>query len=269
MEKRELERRVAANVTRLPPIPSNVARIMDSLEHGLNVPELESMISEDPGLCLELLHLANSCYGANHRIETLEEALELVGANVLAQMIAVSFVKDSIEDRFSGLEHLDEYFEHSRQVSRGCRILADLTGRSRHEKEMFYVAGLIHDVGRLVIAISADERHSHLMGTSWQNMTDVVQEEERLLGMNHCEVGFDLCAKWSFSSMLTEGVLRHHTPLVDDDFSFPGALIFVAHFVTMSDLTGEIIASMLPMPLLASLDLDVEKLNRARALFSS
>jgi HD-like signal output (HDOD) protein len=268
MDKRELERRVAENVTRLPPIPSNVGRIIDSLGSGLKVAELESMISEDPGLCFELLHLANSCYGANHRIGTLEEALELVGANALAQMIAASFVKDAVKGRFSGLEYLDEYFEHSRQVSRGCRILADLTGRSRHEQEMFHVAGLIHDVGRLVIAISADQRHSHLMGTSWQNMADVIHEEERLLGMNHCEVGFDLCSKWEFSSMLSEGVLRHHTPLVQDDFSDPGAVIFVAHFVAMSDFTGEIIASMLPAPLLEGLGLDVETLNRAQALYS-
>lgn len=269
MDKRELERRVAANVTRLPPIPSNVTRIMDSLESGLTVPEVESMIAADPGLCFELLHLANSCYGTDHRIDTLDEALEQVGANALAQMIAVSFVKDAVEDHFAGFENLDEYFEHSRQVSRGCRILADLTGRSRHEVEMFHVAGLIHDIGRLVIAISADERHSHLMGTSWQNMMDVVQEEERLLGMNHCEVGFDLCAKWDFSPLLTEGVLRHHTPLMKDDFSDPGAVIFVAHFVAMSDLTGEIIASMLPMHLLKSLGLDIDTLNRAQALYSA
>jgi hypothetical protein len=77
-------------------------------------------------------------------------------------------------------------------------------------------------------------------------------------------VGQHLCRKWKFSEWLTEGVLRHHTPLTAAGFSFPGAMIFVAHFVSMSDLTGEIIASLLPTELLARLGLDTEALTAAK-----
>ena len=73
-------------------------------------------------------------------------------------------------------------------------------------------------------------------------MLSIVHEEREILGMDRCIVGEQICKKWSFSSFMQEGILRHHTPLLDDDFSYLGAIIFLAHFVTNSDFTGEMIS---------------------------
>jgi hypothetical protein len=87
------------------------------------------------------------------------------------------------------------------------------------------------------------------------------------MGLNHCEVGMQLCKKWNFSPILQEGILRHHTPLENANFSFPGGIIFVSHFVSYSDLTGDILSTMLGTVFLANLNLPVADFAKAQRMF--
>ena len=84
-----------------------------------------------------------------------------------------------------------------------------------------------------------------------------------------------LCRKWYFAPVLQEGVQRHHTPLIKGEISRPDAMIFLAHFVSGSDFTGEILEKILPPQLLnrlqiTSADFDTaqqryaERVNRGR-----
>ena len=82
--------------------------------------------------------------------------------------------------------------------------------------------------------------------------------------MDHCIVGEQICKKWNFSSFMQEGILRHHTPLIKDDFSYLGAMIFLAHFVTSSDFTGDMISKYLPNELCKKLEFDISDFNDAR-----
>jgi hypothetical protein len=85
-----------------------------------------------------------------------------------------------------------------------------------------------------------------------------------VLGMDHCAVGMEICNRWNFSPLLQQGVLRHHSPLIDDDFNLLGAVIFVAHFVTCSDFTGQMLSTMLPAELLDRLNLRAADFEKAR-----
>ena len=49
---------------------------------------------------------------------------------------------------------------------------------------------------------------------------------KKILGLNHCEVGMQLCRKWNFSKLMQDGILRHHTPLIKNDLNYLGGLIF-------------------------------------------
>lgn len=150
-----------------------------------------------------------------------------------------------------------------------CRILAELRGLSQSECETYTVAGLTHDIGRVIIMIAADCRNASLLGTSPELMSQIVHDENEAYGLNHCDVGELLFRKWRFSTVMQEGILRHHTPLLSDDFSRPSAIIFVSHFVTMSDFTGEIVARMLGPRLLERLDMEQSELAEAKRLYEA
>jgi len=266
-QKSEFARKVADLVFRLPPMPENIDKLLKAGAEA-DVRSATLLIAEDPGLCADLFHLTNACFATTEPIETIEEALAKIGLEPLVQLIGTCYANEVIRKEFSSLTHLNEYFSHSREIAKSCHILADIAGLPKHEREMYKVAGLIHDMGRLIIMIAADKTSAPLMGTSWEQMTSVIHSEQDVLGMNHCEIGNDVCATWNFSPILKEGILRHHTPLVNDDFSHPGALIFLAHFVATSDFTGEILAGLLPERIFAKLGINASALNKARERYA-
>ena len=134
----------------------------------------------------------------------------------------------------------------------------------QHGREVLTIAGLIHDIGRLIILLASKETTAHLLGTPWNKMKSIIHEEKEILGMDHCIVGEQICKKWSFSMYMQEGILRHHTPLIEDDFNYLGAMIFLAHFVTCSDFTGEMLSRVLPIELCKKLDIDMNAFDTAR-----
>ena len=153
---------------------------------------------------------------------------------------------------------------HARIGNRLDRSALRRLGVKDYGCEVSAVAGLIHDMGRLVIMLACNKTTTTLMGTPWDKMESVVVEERRVLGMDHCQVGMQICKKWNFSTYLQEGVLRHHSPLIKGDFNYLGAMIFVAHFLTSSDFTGEMLTSMLPVEITDRLNITESDFKNAR-----
>ena len=269
---KELIMRVSHLVHRLPPMPEDIDRLLRLMSDvGRNEKELKTLIMKDPAICAEILHLANSdCYGAAASVETIEDAIRLVGLEPLIQLVGVSFADGVLQKEFTPLKNLNQYFEHSRQISLGCRILAEIGGWPKHEQKMYAVAGLLHDIGRLVILLSSNRTAATLMGTSTEELLSVIHNEQQALGMNHCDVGAQICGSWHFSPILHEGVLRHHTPQLSNGFSTPGAVIFLAHFVTASDFTGTILSRTPPLvELIGKLNLATKDFEAAGNRYSA
>lgn len=256
---------MAEIVTRLPPMPENIEKLLLHLPStSTSQAEIKRLIGSDPGLCAELLHLTNACYAGATPIETIDGAVDCAGVDPLIQLIGTSFVNGALHKEFAALTHLDHYFAHSREICATTRILARLADSPEQEQEMYRVAGLIHDIGRLIIMIAANKTSAPLLGTTWDQMTTIISTEQEALGMNHCDIGREVCRNWSFAPILQEGIQRHHSPLLQDDFSRPGAMIFLAHFVSGSDFTGEIIAKILPQTLFTRLGLTIAEFDEAR-----
>jgi hypothetical protein len=78
-----------------------------------------------------------------------------------------------------------------------------------------------------------------------------------------------ICRKWNFSPIIQEGVLRHHTPLINSDFSFPGALIFISHFLSASDPSGDILSTLSAAEIVTNLNLSAANFDRARDIYKS
>ena len=94
--------------------------------------------------------------------------------------------------------------------------------------------------------------------------------EKADLATDHCEVGHKICHKWNFSPLIQEGVLRHHTPLIDGNFSFPGSIIFMSHFLSGSDPSGEIISTFSPATkVLSNMNLTPDDFIKARKEYKS
>ena len=208
---------VSQLVDSLPTTLGSYAPIVRDIEDALQSPQcslatVAAAIEKDPDLTARLLRLANSgFYGFPSRLATVAEALSLIGIQQVQDLI----VSTSIIDRFSvvGATFVDMrlFWRHSLACGVGARSLA--TQRGMRSPDKFFVAGLLHDVGRLAVfsqnpalAKSIFERH--------QDKGGLLRNAEReVLGYDHADIGGALLKRWQLPPRLVEGVEHHHRPL--------------------------------------------------------
>ncbi|MBC8468251.1 MAG: HDOD domain-containing protein [Planctomycetes bacterium] len=267
--QKDFEDKVTEFIHRLPPMPGNVSELLNATNvQEMDDEELLAYVKQDPGLCADLLHLANTfSIRAEGHDDTIEEAVNSVGIKPLIQLIGVWYARNIIAKEFDMLDHLDDYFKHSQEISLACRTMSEILEADEHDCQVAYVAGLIHDMGRLAIILLSNRVTAPLLGTPCAMMNTIVDQEQKLVGMDHCRVGMQLCKKWNFSELLQQAILRHHSPLIDSDFDYLGAVIFTCHFISCSDFTGETLAAMLPGELLNRLKLTPESFVKTQQIY--
>lgn len=262
--------KVVEMINKLPPMPDNISKLRRlCADPNVRFKDFTPLIEQDPGLCADILHMANSAYfGINHSVDNISEAVRYLGMGNLVDYISISFSNKVIRESFSGIKDLNEYFTHSRLISMSTRILATVAGKSRVEQEFYSVCGLLHDIGRLILLVVGGEDMSDYVGLDWMYIEDQIEKEENLLGLDHTLVGEKICAKWEFSKMLQQAVRQHHVPL-DSQFFEQAAFIFLAHFVSMDDFPIDLVYAILPEENVLSMGLSFNKMKEARELIET
>ncbi len=267
MSNQALEQFVSGLVRSLPPAEESVTALLEAATHPKSRAETLDIIRQDNGLAMNLLHLANAtCYrrAGTAAVDTIEDAFDLLGIEPLVMLVGTSYCMRSLRPAAVPEKLWVEYERHGREIAESCTLLAQRIGLPPHECQMYTVAGLTHDIGRAVIMVAQHPESASLIGTPPDSMPRLVQQEQADYGMNHCEIGGRIFQNWRFSKILCEGILRHHTPVLQGALSFSGGLIFLSHFLKMSDFTGEIISQMLPPELLKGLDLTCADITEVR-----
>ncbi len=234
--------KIINHVNHLPPMPANIIKLRKaSQDPNTNFAMLSPLIEEDPGLCADILHIANSAfYGVNHRVDTIQEAIRYFGMKHLIDFISLSFSDKVIKKSYSSIKNLDKYFIHSKQIAIASRILAKHAGRNKKYQDFFHVCGLLHDIGRLIVLVVSEDSTKNLIGDSWKDVANIIEKEKECLGVDHCFIGMQICNKWQFSERLQQTILRHHSP-VKDDICEEAAFILLAHFISMKDIPEEMV----------------------------
>jgi len=269
-KRRALAHKITRLVDDLPLFPTNIdSLLVSAVKPSMDGMEMLRLIESDPKVRYEMLILARSYFGEAEDFNTVEDAVSRVGVQPLVQLIGISYARDAINREFAALKYLNDYVNHAEDIFVTCGVLGELCSLPQTERRMYALAGMVHDVGRLAIMVAGDNTGSRVLGTLWDKMSSVVHEETAKLGTDHCEVGARICRRWNFSPVVQEAVLRHHTPLGNGDFSVAGALIFISHFVSDSDPSGEILATLLSTQVLTKLNLSAADFKKARAMYRS
>jgi len=269
-KRNKVSRKITQLVNDLPLFPTDINQLLTSaIKPSEDGKELLQLIQSDSKLRDELLALARSYFGATISFKTVEDAVRDIGVQPLVQLIGISYARDAIQQEFAALKYLNDYIDHGEDIYIASDILCGICSLPREQRQMHALAGLIHDVGRLAIMVACNKNSGRVLGTLWDRMVSVIHEERAELGMDHCDVGARICRRWNFSSVIQEAVLRHHSPILNGDFSFAGALIFLSHFVSASDPSGEILATLLATKILNKLDLTPVDFEKAKEQYES
>ena len=269
-KREQVSHKITQLVDNLPLFPTDINQLLTSAvkptEDGT---EILRLIESDPRMRNQLLALARSYFGRTEDFESIEDAVQHVGIRSLVQLIGISYARDAIQQEFAALKYLNDYVDHGEDIYIASDILCGICSLPREQRQIHALAGLVHDVGRLAIMSAGNKTGARVLGTLWDRMVSVVHEEKAELGMDHCDVGARICLRWNFSPVIQEAVLRHHSPIMNGDFSFAGALIFLSHFVSASDPSGEILATLLATRVLTKLDMTPVDFEKARDQYES
>jgi putative nucleotidyltransferase with HDIG domain len=193
-------------------------------EPDRDVDQVVQLISYEPSLTAQILRLCNSASFAGQRApDDIFEAVSRVGFYQVYCMVATLFGArtKSMEGVDQGL-NADELWRHSVAVAVSAGVAADETGQT---KAVAFTAGLLHDIGKLVLASVERQRYAALIQRAKDEGLLLTDLERSVLMMDHAEVSGELMQRWNLPPEIVAAVRHHHDPVGTDLLTFsPAAL---------------------------------------------
>lgn len=188
--------------------------------------DIAKAVSQDPSFTVRLLRVANSSYyGFSSSIDTVDKAVSVIGTSRIRSLALSMSVASSFAGLPNDLVSMDNFWRHSLYCAVIARILARRAGKC--DPEALFTAGLLHDVGELVIFNRLPEQAKEALLRVLDSMDDLpIHEAERqVLGFDHAQVGAELARQWNLPPLLQECIGCHHA--IRDAESYPREVALV------------------------------------------
>lgn len=214
-------------------LPAIAVRLNELVEDpNTSTADIASLVGQDPSLTLRLLKLANSpLYGFSRSVDTISRAITVIGAARIRDLVIASTVPRAFDAVSSPLLSLEDFWRHSIYCGLAARLLAE--GVLSHRGETVFIAGLLHDIGRLLIFNrEPDEAHqAFLLALQAAAELGPQEAEHQVLGYDHAEVGGELAARWKLPASLQECIRYHHRPSSAREYPVEVSLVHMANTV--------------------------------------
>lgn len=216
--------RVVGNVKSLPSPPrlySELTRVLEAPDCSFR--EIAQVVEQDMGLAAKVLQLVNSSFfGLSRSVATVEAALRALGTNMVKNLCLSDAVLRPWDSERVPESVWRQLQRHSLLTAGLARLL--LSGSKKDSEEAF-AAGLLHDIGKLVLATEMPEAFEAVVEGAQAGRT-MAEVEEEILGVTHAEVGACLLGIWGLPYSVVEAVAHHHHPsrVSTDCFDVVGAV---------------------------------------------
>jgi HD-like signal output (HDOD) protein len=203
-----------------------------SAESDAEPKEFVKVIESDPGFSAKVLHMANSpLFGFTSNVYALNHAIALMGLERLKSLVVTAGMQAYITSNRCSLA-LRQTWTHSLACALLCRELAPFF----HVAEApAYSVGLMHDIGRLGLAKSYPDDYERVAGQSYEHNSEIIQVEDKALGLDHCQAGYWLTRTWGFPAAFSKICTHHHDPV---DVRQPELLQVVQVSCRLADCLG-------------------------------
>lgn len=234
---------IDARIGELPPLAPAVRELLALLEQeALDHLAMERVIRNDPVLAGRVLRLSNSSFfGFAGRIGSLREACLVLGSRTLRQMVLAAAAVQQIEvDR--NLLDVSSLWRHALATSAIARCLAQ---ELDSDPEIAFTAGLLHDLGKLVLAAWFRVEYGEVLRQHAAGGGLMLETERAVLGTDHGLFGEKLARKWCFPDALVVAIGRHHDPAGDRLSDIVHLADVLAHALDRECRTGSYVPPLL------------------------
>jgi HD-like signal output (HDOD) protein len=210
---RRLKQDILLAVNNLPPMPHLVHKARDIVQNPISgLKDIGDLIESDQALAMRVLRLANSAYYSRMgKVSSVQEAAVLLGLRVLSELITVAFMSKALGSSLKGYDlPAKSLWRHSLAVAVGSRIIA--TKKYPALANEAFSAGLIHDVGKLILDRYILERKEEFLRFRANGGQAFLIAEKEILGFDHAEIASEVCKRWSFPKSISVAIKYHHHP---------------------------------------------------------
>jgi putative nucleotidyltransferase with HDIG domain len=221
--------RIIAGIDDLPTLPRTVLKITELVnDPKSSAKDLARVITDDQILTARLLKLVNSSfYGLPQRISTVTGAIVLIGFDAIRNLLLTTSVFDLFTGRNKKEQQKQEQlWDHSLGCAVGAKVIGNYL-RYDNLEELF-VAGLLHDIGKIVEMMFQSEKFSKVAAAIRRENILMIRAEIRILGYTHAEIGKLLAEKWNLPSKLVQIIAHHHQPTDAGSFAMEAAIVHLA-----------------------------------------
>lgn len=209
----------------LPVMPAVALEVLDSMAGAdTDIKSLARRITQDQAIAARVLRVANSpFYGLQMRVSTIHDAIVVLGFSAVRSLVLAAAIVTSLPaGRCPGFSQ-DRFWRHVLGTAVAAQALAKPLKRPA---EPLFIAGLLHDIGRLVMVALYPEHYTAVIDQAREQDCCLRDVEQAVFGYDHAAVGAALAGRWNFPADIVDALAWHHAP----EQGVPGGLAAIIHY---------------------------------------
>ena len=203
---------IVSRLESVPSLPTLYIAMTQALQSpNVTVAELGHIIAQDMGMSSKVLQLANSAFfGLCCEVSNPTQALSLIGIDNIRALVLSVHVFSELGAQLN--QRLAFLWKHSFSTAAFAKIIAHSQGSNQAVVDQALSAGLLHDIGRLVLATACKEQYWEVLQKTADKQVSISVVEQETFGCSHAEVGAYLLGLWGLPVPIIEAVAWHHKP---------------------------------------------------------
>jgi HD-like signal output (HDOD) protein len=214
-----------AQMVSLPEVYYRLEELIDDPDASID--DIAAVVCADPDLAFRLLGLANSSlFAFPAQVETVSRAVTLIGTRQLRDLVLATLVVRQFSGLPIGVVDMQQFWRHSLGTAVICRSFA--IWRRERNVERFYLIGLLHDLGRLLLFLKLPDAMSKLLLAARESSASLFELEREEFGYDHASLGGLLMDDWSLPQSVCRPIAAHHAPQRGEGYASDASLLHLA-----------------------------------------
>lgn len=207
-------RAIVSGMTSLPSMPLIYRSIVEAVQsEDSSISDIGKIIEQDIGMTAKVLQLVNSSYfGLSRQISSPAEAANFLGMDVLKSLVMANGIFSQFDEKLIQKMSLQNHSSHSLAIASAARNIAKAEDASPVMVEQAFLAGMLHDMGTLVLATNAPEQYLASIKLADENKLKMHEAEAQVFGTTHAEIGAYMLGLWGIDDVVVAAVAYHHHP---------------------------------------------------------
>jgi putative nucleotidyltransferase with HDIG domain len=229
---------LVSGIDRLVSLPEVSVKINHLLTQGdYSSSSLADIISHDSDISARLLRLVNSSfYGLSSKVDTIQRAVTVAGANEVRNLVMATTAMRTFSGIPGELVDMEDFWRHA--VTTG--VLAQAISEQCHtlHSERLFVAGMLHDLGRLVIYLTLPDKSREILYITGGDEWILADTEQEILGFSHMDVGAELFKRWGLPESFQSIARYHHRPRQATENQHDISIVHIALAIARGQMVG-------------------------------